>query len=181
MNKKTKSSKEIKQKSSSPIVSSVHLATEEGWELSEFEYGLIVAFNAFSRWMTRCMGAVGYQDFNPLDILVLHNVNHRDKEKRLVDVAFVLNVEDLHTINYSLKKLMKASLVKSEKRGKEMFYSTTTEGQNICNEYKKVRDLCLVEPAHATEQDLSDLSRIGKVLRGTSGLYDQASRAAASL
>ncbi|MES9900019.1 MAG: winged helix DNA-binding protein [Sedimenticola sp.] len=182
MTKKTKNSQDKSPKTAmSPIVSSIHLATEGGWELSEFEYGLIVAFNAFSRWMTRCMSAVGEQDFNPLDILVLHNVNHRDKEKKLIDVAFVLNIEDLHTVNYSLKKLVKADLVKSEKRGKEMFYSTTVKGENICTEYKKIRDLCLLDPVLATEQDLADLSRIGKVLRGTSGLYDQASRAAASL
>ena len=181
MTKKTKRTQTPEPSPSSPIVSSIHLASEEGWELSEFEYGLIVAFNAFSRWMTRCIGAVGYQDFNPLDILVLHNVNHRDRDKRLVDIAFVLNIEDLHTINYSLKKLMKANLLKSEKRGKEMFYSATEEGRKVCGEYKKIRDLCLIEPAQATEQDLADLSRIAKVLRNTSGLYDQASRAAASL
>ena len=49
------------------IVSSEHLASEESWHLSELEYGLIVAFNAFSRWTTRFMVAVGYDDFNPLD------------------------------------------------------------------------------------------------------------------
>ena len=31
------------------IVSSRHLADGEGWELSELEFGLIIAFNAFSR------------------------------------------------------------------------------------------------------------------------------------
>lgn len=53
------------------------------------------------------MKAVGHNDFNPLDILVLHNVNHRNKEKRLSDVAFMLNIEDNHTVNYALKKAAK--------------------------------------------------------------------------
>ncbi|MDV4146705.1 transcriptional regulator, partial [Shimia sp. FJ5] len=39
------------------IVSSRHLAEGEGWEVSEFEFGLIIAYNAFSRWMMRCMAA----------------------------------------------------------------------------------------------------------------------------
>ncbi len=82
------------------IVSSEHLASERGWQMSELEYGMVMAYNAFNRWMVRCMTAVGYSDFNGLDILVLHNVNHRAREKRLVDVAFMLNVEDSHTINY---------------------------------------------------------------------------------
>jgi len=163
------------------IVSSEHLASEEGWQFSEFEYGLIIAYNAFSRWMIRCMGAVGYNDFNPLDILVLHNVNHRGRAKRLVDVAFVLNVEDQHTINYSLKKLSKAGLVKGQKQGKEIFYSVTQSGGNACAEYAKVRELCLVGPTTTTNIDKEEISRTANVLRSTSGLYGQASRSAASL
>ncbi|MBC8268547.1 MAG: winged helix DNA-binding protein [Rhodospirillaceae bacterium] len=163
------------------IVSSEHLATEGGWQFSELEYGLIIAYNAFSRWMTRCMGAVGFQDFNPLDVLVLHNVNHRKRAKRLIDVAFVLNVEDQHTINYSLKKLTKAGLVEGEKRGKEMFYSTTQIGKKACAEYGRVRELCLISPATSTNVNKEEISRTAKVLRSTSGLYGQASRAAASL
>ncbi len=165
----------------SPIVSSEHLASEQGWQLSELEYGMIMAYHAFSRWMLRCMSSVGYSDFNPLDVLVLHNVNHRQREKRLADIAFMLNIEDLHTVNYSLKKLMKAALVASEKRGKEMFYSTTSKGKEVCAEYGKVRDLCLVDPALATERNFTEIQKSATVLRGISGLYDQASRSAASL
>ncbi len=40
------------------IVSSRHLAEGAGWEVSEFEYGLIIAYNAFSRWMQRCKALV---------------------------------------------------------------------------------------------------------------------------
>ena len=36
------------------IVSSRHLAEGDGWEASELEYGMIIAYNAFSRWMSRC-------------------------------------------------------------------------------------------------------------------------------
>ncbi|GGF74807.1 transcriptional regulator [Terasakiella brassicae] len=163
------------------IVSSEHLASEEGWQLSEFEYGLIISFNAFSRWMTRCMTAVGENDFSPLDVLVLHNVNHRAKEKRLVDICFVLNIEDQHTVNYSLKKLLKAGYVQGEKRGKERFYSTTEEGQHVCSEYRRIRERCLVSAYKAVEHNSLELSDVATLLRGMSGLYDQASRTASAL
>ncbi len=164
------------------IVSSEHLASEEGWQLSEFEYGLIVSFNAFSRWMTRCIGAVGYHgEFSPLDVLVLHNTNHRSKEKRLVDICFVLNIEDQHTVNYSLKKLIAAGLVQGEKRGKERFYSTTEQGQHVCSEYRRIRERCLVSAFKAVEHGSLDLSDVATLLRGMSGLYDQASRTASAL
>jgi predicted MarR family transcription regulator len=39
------------------IVSSSHLVSAKSVELSELEFGLIVAWNAFSRWAVRCMSA----------------------------------------------------------------------------------------------------------------------------
>ena len=162
------------------IVSSRHLADGPGWESSEFEYGLIIAFNAFSRWMSKCMAAAGHE-MSPLEILVLHNVNHRAREKRLTDICFLLNIEDTHTVNYALRKLMKAGLLVSEKRGKEVFYSTSAEGQALCDAYRKVRAQCLAPGLQLTEISGPELREIAAQLRSLSGQYDQASRAAASL
>jgi len=39
----------------SPIVSSAHLVSPDSAEMSEFEFGLIVAGNAFHRWIIHCM------------------------------------------------------------------------------------------------------------------------------
>ena len=69
------------------IVSSRHLATTGGWQLSEFEFGLIVAYNGFSRWVNRCMAASGHPTLGTLEVLVLHNINHRDRGKRLSDAT----------------------------------------------------------------------------------------------
>ncbi|MEQ8293429.1 MAG: winged helix DNA-binding protein [Roseovarius sp.] len=162
------------------IVSSRHLAEGEGWEMSEFEFGLIIAFNAFSRWMTRCMAAAGQGDLNPLDILILHNVNHRGRDKRLSDIAFLLNIEDNHTVNYSLRKLTKHELIDSEKRGKEVFYRTSAKGEKLCEGYRDVRRQCLLD-AGGSELTGAQMRDLARTLRSLSGQYDQASRAAASL
>lgn len=168
--------------SETAIVSSSHLADSPvGWQMSELEYAMTMTYNAFSRWMMHCMKTVGYKDFNPLDILILHNINHREKEKRLADIAFMLNIEDTHTVNYAVKKLIKAGLVEGQKTGKEIFYRTTARGQQVCLEYGKIRNACLLETASAAGRDFDEISHVAKVLRNTSGLYDQASRAAASL
>jgi len=98
-----------------PIVSSEHLASAFGSQMSEFEYGLITATNGFTRWMIRCIAAAGYTDSSPLDVLVLDNVNHRNRSKRLNDISFILHIEDQHTDNYSLKNLVKGGLVNREK------------------------------------------------------------------
>ena len=165
----------------SPIVSSEHLASEGGWQMSEFEYGLITAHNAFNKWMVRCMAAAGHTDFSSLDVLVLHNVNHRDRSKRLTDICFVLHIEDQHTVNYSLKKLVKAGLVEREKRGKEIFYSTTAEGVAACNTYRDVRERCLISAFRSLDREGSEVSETATLLRLISGVYDQAARAASSL
>lgn len=163
------------------IVSSRHLAEGEGWEMSEFEYGLIVVSNAFTRWITRCMAAAGHPDLSSLEILILHNVNHRGRDKRLSDICFLLNIEDTHTVNYALRKLLKAELISSEKRGKEVFYRTSESGMALCDAYRDVRKQCLLSGFELAEDSTVEVREIAKKLRSLSGQYDQASRAAASL
>ena len=163
------------------IVSSRHLATEESWALSEVEFGMTVVYNAFQKWIVRCAAAAGQKDLSPIDVLVLHNINHRDQEKRRVDISFMLNIEDSHTVNYALKKLVNLELVEKEKRGKEIFYSASPKGKKLCEDYKVIRDQCLITGLNSIEKDNDELSNHAEILRMLSGLYDQASRAAASL
>ncbi|WP_299592870.1 winged helix DNA-binding protein [uncultured Tateyamaria sp.] len=163
------------------IVSSRHLADGANWESSEIEYGMIIAYNAFSRWMTRCMSAAGNTDLTPLEILVLHNTNHRGRDKRLTDICFLLNIEDTHTVNYALRKLMKMELLSSEKRGKEVFYSASPAGEKLCEAYRDVRDRCFVDGLSRMDMTGDEMREIAASLRALSGQYDQASRAAASL
>jgi len=169
-----------------PIVSSAHLVSESSAELSEFEYGLIVASNALDRWVVRCMAAAGVGDLGPLDIMVVHSVNHRARDKKLADICFVLNVEDSHTVSYALRKLVRAGLVAARKSGKETLYATTKDGRAACERYRQVREDCLMAAlevfAGASEGDLNQrLGSAADLLRATSGLYDQAARAATSL
>lgn len=163
------------------IVSSRHLAEGDGWEASELEYGLIIAFNAFTRWMSRCMAAAGNADLTPLEILVLHNTNHRSREKRLTDICFLLNIEDTHTVNYALKKLVKSDLLETEKRGKEVFYRTSKSGAALCDAYRMIRETCFLDGLSRMDIKGEDLRELAANLRAMSGQYDQASRAAASL
>lgn len=168
-------------KAGGPIVSSAHLVSARAAETSEFEYGLIMTWNAFERWIVRCMAAAGIKDLGALDVLVLHSVNHRGRDKRLADLCFVLNIEDSHTVNYALKKLLRAGLVQGTRRGKEMFYSVTAAGKRACEAYREVREHCLVESFGAMGHSGAEVGELATLLRALSGLYDQAARAATSL
>lgn len=162
------------------IVSSSHLVSAKAPELSEFEFGLIIANHAFERWMVRCMAAAGAKDMTPIDVLVLHHVNHQDSEKRLADICFVLNVEDTHVVSYSLKKLMGAGLVRNARRGKEVFFSTTDAGRALCQRYRDVREACLMPGFSGSVEDNAHLAEVARLLRTLSGRYDQAARAASA-
>lgn len=164
-----------------PIVSSGHLASGASPALSEVEFGLIMLTHSFNRWMVRCMSAAGVPDLSPLDILILHNVNHRDKGKTLADICLVLNIEDTHTVAYALKKLERLKLVQGARRGKEKLVIVTKQGQEVCARYAAIREELLVKSVLATDVSGETLSKVAARIRALSGHYDQATRAAASL
>ncbi len=161
------------------IVSSSHLVSPRSVELSEFEFGLIVAWNAFARWAVRCMAAAGCPDLTITDVLLLHHLCHRARNKKLADICFVLNYEDTHVVAYSLRKLVAAGFAQAHKQGKEVFYSPTVQGESLVEQYRSVREQCLVASLD-TERN-ADIGELARLLRTMSGLYDQAARAATSL
>ncbi|HEX2653712.1 MAG TPA: winged helix DNA-binding protein [Xanthobacteraceae bacterium] len=164
-----------------PIVSSSHLATGAMPGLSELEFGLILLGHAFDRWIVRCMAAANVPDLSPLDVLVLHTVNHRGRPKRLADICLVLNIEDTHLVTYAVKKLTSLGLVTSGRRGKEKSLAITAKGKSVCSRYGQIRETLLVSPVKSAGADERKLSEIAALMRALSGHYDQAARAAASL
>jgi len=166
--------------SNPPIVSSAHLVSPRSTEMSEFEFGLIVAGNAFNRWVVHCMSAAGLSDLTPLDVLVLHHVSHRARDKRLSDICFIMNIEDTHLINYSLKKLQGLGVVASRKNGKEVTYASTESGNQYVQRYRDIRESCLIDALKADDSLNRDIGELARLLRVLSGVYDQAARSAAS-
>jgi predicted MarR family transcription regulator len=171
--KQTDSGAAMAERSSMAIVSSAHLVSPQSAEMSEFEFGLIVAGNAFHRWVVHCMSAAGLKDLTPLDVLVLHHVTHRARDKRLADICFI--------INYSLKKLQNLKVVEGSKNGKEVTYASTEAGRGYVQRYREIRESCLIDAMKADDGMNRDIGELARLLRVLSGMYDQAARAAASL
>ncbi|MTJ05127.1 MAG: winged helix DNA-binding protein [Sediminimonas qiaohouensis] len=164
-----------------PVVSSSHLAEGSFAEVSEFEFGLIIASNAFDRWVVRAMSAAGYPDLSALDVLVLHTVRHRGRSKKLADICLVLNVEDTHTVTYAIKKLTRAGLVKTGRSGKEKTVEATQAGADACDRYREIREGLLISTVQELGLEPDQVSKLAALLRLMSGQYDQAARAATSL
>ncbi|RZS79080.1 putative MarR family transcription regulator [Phyllobacterium myrsinacearum] len=164
-----------------PIVSSAHLAEGGSPDLSEVEYGMILASHAFSRWMVRCMAAAGLPGLSATEILILHSVRHRGREKKLADICLVLDIEDTHVATYAIRKLEAAGLVTTGKAAKEKTIKITNKGADACTRYAQIRERLFVASTTNARPAEDTLSEIAAVLRFLSGAYDQAARAATTL
>lgn len=164
------------------IISSSHLASPGNEDLSEFEFALTVVNHAFQRWVTHCMTAVGLPELSALDSLILHSINHRNREKSISDLMFTLNLSERHYLNYAMKKLEELELITRRRQGKEAFVATTQKGRKICGDYAELRKVCLLDlvPADRSAAGVA-IGDIAKALRILTGFYEQASRSAASL
>lgn len=164
-----------------PIVSSSHLAEGASPGLSEVEYGLILASHAFSRWMVRCMSAAGLPGLSALEVLILHSIRHRGREKKLADICLVLDIEDTHIVTYAIRKLEAAGLLASGKAAKEKTVRITEKGAEACARYAQIRERLLVDSTANARPSEETLSEIAAVLRFMSGAFNQAARAATTL
>ncbi|MGH6761117.1 MAG: winged helix DNA-binding protein [Phyllobacterium sp.] len=164
-----------------PIVSSAHLAEGGSPGLSEVEYGLILASHAFSRWMVRCMAAAGLPGLSPMEVLILHSIRHRDREKKLADICLVLDIEDTHIANYAIRKLEAAGLLTTGKAAKEKTVRITEKGAEACAHYAEIRERLLVDSTANARPSEEALSEVAAVLRFMSGAFNQAARAATTL
>lgn len=164
-----------------PMVSSAHLAQSAFPALSEIEFALTMAANAFQRWIVRCMVAAGGPAMSPLEVLILHLVHHRERPKTVSDICLVLNIEDAHLANYAIRKLVGHGLVRKGRLGKEKTVTATEAGAALCARYGTVREALLVRAARQAGHDPADISQVAATLRALSGAYDQAARTAAAL
>jgi predicted MarR family transcription regulator len=164
-----------------PVVSASHLADGALPPLSEVEFALTIVSNAFQRWTVRGMAAAGLPGLTSVEVLILHAVNHRGREKTLADLCMMFNIEDTHIVAYALKKLQALGLVAGGKRGKEKTARITDEGAVACKRYREVREALLVDSVKRLNFGEAELSGIAALMRALSGQYDQAARAASSL
>ncbi|MBV1864205.1 MAG: winged helix DNA-binding protein [Rhodobacteraceae bacterium] len=171
----------MKNRPLGPVVSSSHLAHGPLPELSELEFGMTIASNAFQRWTVRAMAAAGQPDLSSLEVQVLHSVHHRERAKTLADICLVLNMEDTYTVNYAIKKLARAGLVVVGKQGKEKTVAASEKGAQACERYREVREQLLLQTVSELGIDPEQISRLSGLLRLMSGHYDQAARAAAAV
>lgn len=158
---------------------SAPVAVEDGGQtLSDLEFSMVVSINGFWRWVVHCAEAAGARGFSPLDVLVLHMVNHRARNKKLSDICLVMNVEDSHTVAYALKKLEDYGYVAHKQVGRDRVYYSAPEGDAFCTRYREVRQRSLVSSLEADDIDFDRMAELAGTLSRMARYYSHASRTA---
>ncbi len=156
-----------------------HSNTEFGDEVfSDLEFAMIVSINGFWRWVVHCAEAAGARGFSPLDVLVLHMVNHRARNKKLSDICLVMNIEDSHTVAYSLKKLEEQGYITHKHNGRDRIYLSSTDGDVFCSKYRKVRHKSLVSSLKDDDVNYKNIDNLATTLNRMARYYSHASRVA---
>jgi predicted MarR family transcription regulator len=153
-------------------------SSPESTRLSDLEFSMIVSINGFWSWVSHCAEAAGGRGMGPLDVLVLHAINQRARNKRLADICLVLNVEDSHTVAYSLKKLEEYGYATHRRDGRDRIYQSSPDGDAFCLRYVEVRQRALVDSLKADELDFGKLDDAARTLNRMARYYSHASRTA---
>ena len=161
-----------------------HEATEAGTRseaLEQIDLGMVAAIHAFQRWIHNLIRDAGFPLLTVMDAVVLDQLKQRANHKRLADICFILNTEDVHVVGYSLRKLAGMGIVDMTRHGKEVTYSIHPDSERRLARLRAEQEQRLLDALasfHIEKEGLTDLARH---LHRMSGLYDAAARAAASL
>lgn len=100
---------------------------DRGWHLArtpleidvaEIEYALMRSYEAFGRWQAECLETVIEFSASGPENALLHIIRMNDRPKSIRDLAQMTNRDDIPNIQYSLRKLVKADLVKRQGSGR---------------------------------------------------------------
>ncbi len=148
--------------------------------LFEFQHSAICFIEAFYRHMEhQLMLVTGEPNLTAQDCVLLHAIRLGERPKSMSEIQHFSNRHDLANIQYSIRKLIKARLVKKAKRdiGRGTFYEMTRYGHDITEAYvgERTRVMSAYLSNHPTfVQDAETASRLMMML---TGIYDHLTRA----
>jgi len=149
--------------------------------LDQIDIGMVAAIHAFQRWILTLLRDGGFPQLTVIDAVVLDQLKQRANYKRLTDICFILNTEDVHVIGYSLRKLATLGIVDMKRHGKEVTYAIRADSEQRLDRLRAEHEQRLLAAIDSGPFEPGQLADIALRLHRISGLYDRAARAAASL
>lgn len=159
-----------------------HLAeTKQEVDITELEFALMRAFEGFGRWQSECLSSVCDLAVTGPENALLHIIRMNERPKTIKDLARMTNRDDVPNIQYSLRKLTGAGLVLRIGAGRSgVTYEMTAEGRRVTDDYGALRRRLLIGAIENLPGFADRLAEAARTLNLLSGIYEEASRVAAT-
>ena len=94
-----------------------HLASNEiEYKITEFEWSIIRCHEAFTRWITAANSVIVEADIKSSEYIILQVIRMLDRPKNGITIARMINRDDITNVQYSLRKLESAGLIKKTRK-----------------------------------------------------------------
>jgi predicted MarR family transcription regulator len=158
-----------------------HLAkTDHEINVAELEFALMRSQEAFSRWQSECLAAASGVSMSGSETALLHVVRLHDRPKPLKELARLTNRDDIPSLQYALRKLVKQGLVEQRGGRANALYVVTGEGRKVTEKYGDLRSDLLIsytDNINGFDEELLSATRLLNLL---TGMYEQAARVVAT-
>lgn len=172
----------IRQAKKAPRVAA-HLAqTPREFAITEFEQGLICAAESFFRFYGALLGRRGREHkLSGQDNVILQQILAASRPLAVTDIARFANRDDIANIQYSLKKLLKADLIRKapHSSAREVSYVATTRAQEWTSQFLALRRQLFTDPSAQILNFQEQLALCSKLLNTIAGFYDHGTRVTA--
>ena len=147
--------------------------------LFEFQHSAICFIEAFYHHIERQLILItGDPNLSAQDCVNLHAIRLGERPKSITEVQHFSNRRDVANIQYSIRKLAKAGLIRKAMReaGRGTFYELTEHGMKITDAYVLARERMLREFLSERPTFVRDAENATKVMMMLTGIYDHLSR-----
>lgn len=160
-----------------------HLAHDQHEiELTEFEYAALRMNAAFQRWNEAAIRAAGEPSLTYSEASILHVIRMQDRPKRISVIANLLNRDDIGNLQYSLRKLRSADLIRpaGSRSRKNFEYEVTALGRDLTDRVAEIAGQLIFASTRELAGVNDKLVAAAGLLRLMTGILDEAARVAAT-
>ncbi len=146
--------------------------------LTRLELALMRSSAAFMRWVPELHKFATGEQLTFQDAAIMHCIRLRGGSTTLAEMLIFLRRHDLAAVQYSLRKLEKAGLVRRAKgpQRREIFYFITDKGREQTVLYAQMRARLLIKLCEDVVGFESSMATAAAVLERLTGIYDQATQ-----
>ncbi len=156
-----------------------HLGTTpQELAFAEFQHAMMCLSEAFFRFAGRSLAQIADdQNMSGQDSVILQVIHSGKRPKSITDLQHFTNRTDVSNIQYSVRKLQKAGLVRRAKaEGRGAAYELTARGLEVVDAYVRSRRELLADFPEMDDRLIARLEDARRLVVTMTGLYDQASR-----